>query len=145
MGFTSSRKTIKLLSILDLNDVPLSCGETIKEHLLSAGGVSAGSGCSAGRVCVLGHRRQGFYHWDAHSRHFRPHPITAAQPRQQPHHGGQGNRHPDAHCSQTGTETYHTVQGREIIYNNVHQLHPVREISMLVSAAKQAKQLFRLS
>lgn len=103
MGFMSFRKTIKLLSILDLNDVPLSCGGTIKEHLFSAGGVSAGSGCRIGRVCFLGHRRQGFHHGDACSRHFRPDPITAAQPRQQPHHGGQGNRHPDTHRSQAGT------------------------------------------
>lgn len=35
MGFMSFRKTIKLLSFLDLYDVPLSCGETIKEHLFS--------------------------------------------------------------------------------------------------------------
>lgn len=103
MGFMSFRKTIKLLSILDLNDAPLSCGETIKEHLFSAGGVSFGSGCSIGRVCVLCHRRQGFHHGDACSRHLRPDPITAAQPWEQPHHGGQGSWHPDTHCSQTGT------------------------------------------
>lgn len=101
-GFMSFRKTIKLLSILDLNDVPLSWGETIKEHLSSAGGVSAGGGCSIGGVCICGHRRQGFHHRAACSRHLGPDPITAAEPRQQPHHGGQGNRHPDAHCSQTG-------------------------------------------
>ena len=101
-GFMSFRKTIKLLSILDLNDGPLSCGETIKERLLSAGGVSAGSGRGVGRVCVLCHRRQGFHHRDACSRHLRPDPVAAAQPRQQPHHGGQGNGPPDAHCSQAG-------------------------------------------
>lgn len=103
MGFMSFRNTIKLLSILDLNDVPLSCPQgTIKEPLFSPGGVSAGSGCSVGRVTVLSHRWQGFHHRAAGSCNFWPDSIAAAQPWQQPHHGGQGNGYPDTHQSKTG-------------------------------------------
>lgn len=68
----------------------------------SAGGVSAGGGRGARRDGVLRHGRQGLHHGAARPRRLRPDPVPAAQPREQPHHGRQGNRRPDAHRSQTG-------------------------------------------
>lgn len=103
MGFMSFRGTIKLVSILDLNDAPRVTRRAIKERLIPAGGVSAGDGYGAGGVAVFRHGRQGFHHGDARSRRLRPDPVAAAQPREQPHHGGQGDGDPDAHRAQTGT------------------------------------------
>lgn len=57
MGFMSFRKNNKADVYSGLKRCPaVMWRNNIKGHLFSAGGVSAGSGCSIGRVRILSHR-----------------------------------------------------------------------------------------